>query len=148
MRRAAARIKPGMATPMVGSGLKQWRRRVRPTSLSAFVASLSWGASLHRKEGASDDARRPQDVLMCSRSASKPLKKSCRVPPRARRTRSFSSRHKPKNSSPNRPRMSAKSTPVKNMHKIINLLNNLLNKNKIDFLKQIRRLIHFNVIIC
>lgn len=62
---------------------------------------LPSGSSLHRKEGDSRVACLPNEVLMCSSKASKPLKKSWRVPPTARRTLSFSSKQILKNSSPN-----------------------------------------------
>lgn len=109
-----------MTNPTTGAGLKQWRSNTFPLpslsprspTLSNFLLpfSSSWG-SLHWKEGLSDEARRPVEVRMCSKMASKPLKKSWRLPPTARSTRSFSSKQRPKNSSPKCSRSSQNGTP-------------------------------------
>lgn len=120
IRRATARINPGITSPTTGAGLKQWRSKTLPllscltgsSSLSNFPIpfSSSW-RSLHWKEGLSDEARRPVEVRMCSKMASKPLKKSRRFPPTARSTLSFSSKQRPKNSSPKCSRSSQDGTP-------------------------------------
>lgn len=120
IRLATARINPGITSPTTGAGLKQWRSNTLPL-LSRFTCSpplsnfpvpfsSSW-RSLHWKEGLSDEARRPVEVRMCSKMASKPLKKSWRFPPTARSTRSFSSKQRPKNSSPKCSRSSQNGTP-------------------------------------
>lgn len=119
IRLATARINPGMISPTTGAGLKQWSSNIFPffpyplwsLALSKCCIPLSSHRSLHWKEGLSDDARRPVEVRMCSKMASKPLKKSWRLPPTARSTRSFSSKQRPKNSSPKCSRNSQYGTP-------------------------------------
>lgn len=120
IRLATARINPGITSPTTGAGLKQWRSNTFPLlprsacspPFSHFLIpfSSSW-RSLHWKEGLSDEARRPVEVRMCSKMASKPLKKSWRLLPTARSTRSFSSKQRPKNSSPKCSRSSQNGTP-------------------------------------
>lgn len=119
IRLATARINPGMTSPTTGAGLKQCSSNNFPffpcnccsPTLSNVCIPLSSHRSLHWKEGLSDDARRPVEVRMCSKMASKPLKKSWRLPPTARSTRSFSSKQRPKNSSPKCSRSSQYGTP-------------------------------------
>lgn len=116
---ATARINPGIISPTTGAGLKQWSSNTLPfcpcplcsSALSKVWIPLSSRRSLHWKEGLSDEARRPVEVRICSKMASKPLKKSWRLPPTARSTRSFSSKQRPKNSSPKRSRSSQYGTP-------------------------------------